>query len=64
MSNKPNKSVYGARKKKHSTQMMKVHMVHIIQLGKVLDMIDERKKNYLGGEKPKKIMIPIILINL
>ena len=41
------------RNKKHSKQMMKVHMVHIIQLAIVLDMIDERKKNNLG-EKTKK----------
>ena len=33
--------------------MMKVHMVHIIQLAIVLDMIDERKKNNLGGKNQK-----------
>jgi hypothetical protein len=54
--NKHNKSVHGVisvRNKKHSKQMMKVHMVHIIQLAIVLDMIDERKKNYLGGKNKR-----------
>ena len=34
------------RKKKHSEQMMKVHMVHIIQLAIVLDMIENHDTNY------------------
>ena len=41
------------RKKKHSEQMIKVHMVHIFYLTIVLDMIDERKKNNLGGKAKK-----------
>ena len=40
--------VISVRKKKHSEQMMKVHMVI------VLNVIDERKKNYLGEKGPKK----------
>jgi hypothetical protein len=49
--NKRNKCLLGVisvRKKKHSEQMMKVHMVI------VLNVIDERKKNHLGEKGPKK----------
>ena len=45
------------RKKKHSEQMMKVHMVKYNSIGK-------RKKNNLGGKGQKKIMIQIFIINL
>ena len=41
------------RKKKHSNQMMKVHMVNIIQLAIVLDIINERKKEKIGGKSQK-----------
>ena len=49
---KRNKSVLGVisvRKKKYSEQMMKVHLVI------VLNVIEVRKKNNLGGKNPKKI---------
>ena len=42
------------RKKKYSEQKMKVHIAYVIQLSIVLDMIDERKKNNLGGKIPIK----------
>jgi hypothetical protein len=56
--------VISVRKKKHSEQMMKVHMVKYYSISKVLNVIDERKKNNSGGKGPTKIMIPIIIINL
>ena len=40
--------VISVRKKKHSEQMMKVDIVI------VLNVIDERKKNYLVEKGPKK----------
>ena len=46
--------VISVRKKKHSEQMMKVHMVKIIQLAIVLNVIDQRKKKTILGEKVQK----------
>ena len=46
--------VISVRKKKHSEQMMKVHMVKYYSISNSFNVIDERKKKNLGGKGQQK----------
>ena len=51
------------RKKKNTEQIIKVHMVKHYTTRNSVNVINEKMK-FFGGNRSKKIMIPIIILNL